>query len=98
MKKSKKLTKEESFKKFFAITTATFNFLDKITTILDKPNTSESYLKMKMLHELASDEMNKDKPDMKLIEAYIAKMNMLVTKPHPRLEFAKGGIIVKPKI
>ena len=72
----KKATKKtiNTLRKFFLISTAAFEFQERIVSILGIFN-GRSH--MYILHIAALDELNKDKPDLKLIDTLLSEMERL---------------------
>ena len=66
-----------NLRKFFKISTAAFEFQERIVSILGMFN-SRSH--MHLLHIAALKELNKDNPDLGLIDALLAEMERITKK------------------
>ena len=66
-----------TLRKFFEISTAAFEFQERIVSILGMFN-SRSH--MHLLHIAALKELNKDNPDLGLIDALLAEMERIAEK------------------
>lgn len=81
--------KIETLRKFFAVTVAAFEMQHTILTAFGYKGT-KSY--MHLLHINAQEEIEKEHPDLNVIDKYLAMMESACDKQPNPVKFEKGGV------
>ena len=82
----------ETLRKFFRVSNAAFDFAELVSS-----NFGAGYIPHPMhdLHRSALIEIEKDNPDMTIIELLLAKMELAAeSKPEPK-HFERGGVFIR---